>query len=106
MLNGIRCDKLFTAVAAIKAHPDKYENDFDAVVAFPTQYVDKRATTLSVKVASVTQTRPANQQKISASCGIFKGKVELKKYSRKDCDSMLMAHNDNSYMSSRKKLYS
>ena len=55
LLNGIRCDKLSTAVATIRAHPDKYDKDFDAVVAFLTQYIDKRAPTPSMKVASVSQ---------------------------------------------------
>ena len=53
-LNGIRCDKLSTAVATVMAPPDKYKKDFDAVVTFHTQYIDKRAPTPSVKVASVT----------------------------------------------------
>ena len=47
---------MLTAVAAVRAHPDRYEKDFDAVVAFLTQYIDKKTPTLSVKVASVTQT--------------------------------------------------
>ena len=34
LLNGIRSDKLSTAVAAVKAHPDKYDKDFKAVVTF------------------------------------------------------------------------
>ena len=29
LLNGIRCDKLSTVVAAVRAHPDKYEKDFE-----------------------------------------------------------------------------
>ena len=36
LLNSIRYEKLSTAVAAVRAHPDKYEKDFDAVVAFLT----------------------------------------------------------------------
>ena len=39
-----------TAVAAVRAHPDKCQKDFDAVVAFLTQYIDKKVPTLSVKV--------------------------------------------------------
>ena len=70
-----------TAVAAVRAHPDKYEKDFDAVVIFFTHYIDKRTPTPSVKIASVTQTRPAKQQKTSVSCGTFKGTIVLKKYS-------------------------
>ena len=36
LLNSIRYEKLSTAVATVRAHPDKYEKDFDAVVAFLT----------------------------------------------------------------------
>ena len=43
LLSGIRCDKLSTAVVAVRVHPDKYKEDFDAVVAFLIQYIDKRA---------------------------------------------------------------
>ena len=55
--NGIRCDKLSTTVAAIRAHPDKYKKDFDIVAAFLPQYIDKRAPTPSVNITSVCQTR-------------------------------------------------
>ena len=47
-----------TAVAATSTHPDNYEKDFDAVVAFLKKYIDKRAPTLSIKIASVGQSRP------------------------------------------------
>ena len=47
-----------TAVATVRAHPDKYKKDFDTVVAFLTQYVDRKAPTLSVKVASVLENPP------------------------------------------------
>ena len=90
LLNGIMCDKLFIPVATVKAHPDKYEKDFDAVITLLTQYINKKAPTLSVKVASVTQTRPAKWQKTSATHGTFKGKIS-KKYSRKEYDSMSIA---------------
>ena len=56
LLNGIRCDKLSTAVMAVRAQLDKYEKDFDTVVAFLIQYIDKRAPNPSMKVASVDQT--------------------------------------------------
>ena len=82
LLNGIRCDKLSTAVTAVRAHPDKWEKDFDALVAFFTQYIDKRSQTPNVNIASVAQNRPAKWQKTSASHGTFKGKIKLKKYSR------------------------
>ena len=97
LLNGIRCDKLSTAVALVKVHPDKYKKDFDAVVAFLTQYIDKRTPTPSVKIASVTQTRPAKQQKTSVSCGTFKGTIVLKKYSWEEYDSMLAAQHHQLY---------
>ena len=45
LLNGIRCDKLCTEVAAVRAHQDKYEKYFDAVVAFLTQHINKRGPT-------------------------------------------------------------
>ena len=64
-----------TAVAAVRAQPDKYEKDFDVVVTFLTQYIDKRALTPSMKIASITQIRPAKWQKTNASCGTFRGKV-------------------------------
>ena len=37
LLNCIRCDKMSTAVATVKAHPDKYEKEFDTVVTFLSQ---------------------------------------------------------------------
>ena len=88
LLKGIRYDKLSTAVAAVRAHPDNYEKDFDAVVIFFTQYMDKRAPTPSVKVGSVMQTSPTKQQKTNASHVTFKGKIELKKYSRDEYNLM------------------
>ena len=75
LLNGIRCDKLSTAVATVRLHLDKYERDFDTVVAFLTQYIDKRTLILSVKVASVSHTRPAKWQKTTNTHGNFKGKL-------------------------------
>ena len=80
-----------TVVATVRVHPDKYEMDFDAVVMYLTQYIDKRAPTPSVRVASVAQTKPAKWQKTNASHDTFKRKNELKKYSRDEYDSMLMA---------------
>ena len=84
LLNGIKYDKSSTAVAPVRAHPDKYEKNFDAVVVFLTLCIDKRSPTLSVKVAFVTQSRSLKQQKTSASCGTFKGKIKLKKWSREE----------------------
>ena len=61
LLNDIMCDRLSIAVAAVRAHPDRYEKDFDAVITFLSQYIDRKTPTLSVKVASITQTRPAKR---------------------------------------------
>ena len=90
-MNGIWCDKLSTAVTTVKAHQDRYEKDFDAVVTFLPQCIDKRAPTPSMKVAFVTQTRPAKRQKTSASHGTFRGKAELKKDSQDEYELMLAA---------------
>ena len=72
MLNGISCDRLSTAVPAVRAHPDRYKKDFDAVIAFITQYISRKAPTTSVKGASFTQIRPAKRQKTSTRSGTFR----------------------------------
>ena len=79
-----------TAVAIVRVHTNKYEKDFDAVVTFLTQYIKKRAPTLSVKVAPVNQTKPAMRQKTSATHGSFKN-IVLKKHYREEYSSMSMA---------------
>ena len=87
----MRCDKLSTAVATVSVHPDEYKKDFDAVAAFLTQYINKRAPTPSVKVTSVMQTRPARWQNTESNHGSFKGKPELEKYSKEEYDLMSIA---------------
>ena len=72
LLNDIRCDKLSAAVVAVWARPKKYEKDFDAVVDFLTQYIDNRASTPSVKVASVSQTTSVKQQETTTNNGTLK----------------------------------
>ena len=42
-----------TAVVTIRAHLDKYEKDFDAVVAFLMHYVNKQGPTPSIMAALV-----------------------------------------------------
>ena len=59
LLNGIRCDKLSTKVATVRAYPDRYNKDFDALVTLLTKYIDKKAPTLSVNITSISQNRPA-----------------------------------------------
>ena len=71
-MDGIRCDKLSTAVATVRAHQDKYKKDFYTVVIFLTQILTTR-------------------QKTSTTHGSLKGKIELKKYSREEYNSMSMA---------------
>ena len=63
----------------VKAHPDKYEKDVDAVVAYLLQYVEKQGPTTSVEVASVVQSGPSNWQAASEAHGTFKEKIKLKK---------------------------
>ena len=70
-----------TAVTTVRAHPDKYEKNFDAIVTFLSQYINRKAQIPSVKVASVNQRRPTKWQNTSVLHGTFKGKIELKKYS-------------------------
>ena len=86
-----------TAVVTVRAHPDKYEKDFNAVVIFLTHYIKKRAPTPCVKVVSVGQNRPAKQQKTSITHGTSKGKIKLKKYSRENYDSISMAQHQQLY---------
>ena len=72
-----------------QGNPDKYKVDLNAVVAFLTQYINKK--TPSVKVASVAQIRHTKRHKTSATPGAFKQKIKLKKHSREEYDSILMA---------------
>ena len=57
----IRCNKL--SIATADANPDKYENDFDAVVAFLNQYIDDKVTTNNFYFESVSQ-GPNKKQKL------------------------------------------
>ena len=91
-----------TAVAVVRAQPDKCKMDFDAVVVFLTQYIDKKAPTPSLKVAYVTQTRHAKRQKTSASHGTFRGKIELKSTPEKSM-AQFQLPNASSFMNLRRK---
>ena len=42
LLHGIRYGKMSTSVAAVMAHTDIYEKDFNAVVAYLSLYVEKQ----------------------------------------------------------------
>ena len=72
LLSGIRSDKFSKAVTIVRVHPDKYKKDFNAVVTFLT--IDKKVPTPSVELASVTQTRPAKQQKTFTVMALSKGR--------------------------------
>ena len=63
---------------------------------------DKRSPTPSLKVASVTQNRPAKQQKISAGHCTFKGKIKLKKYFMEEYNSMSMTQHQQLYEHQKK----
>ena len=78
-MNGIKCHRSTKAIATVRAHPDKYKNDFNALVAFLTQYIGKTAPTPSVKVASVGQAQPTKWQKTNTTHGTFKETIKLKK---------------------------
>ena len=80
---------LFAVIGIIRAHPDQYEN-FDTEVAFLIHYINKKALTPSMKVASIGQNRPAKWQRTSATHGTFKGEIDLKMYSTEEYDSMFM----------------
>ena len=67
------------------------------VVTFLTQYINKRAPTPSVKVASVGHNRPAKWQRTSATHCTLKGKIELKKYSKEEYESMSMVQHQQLY---------
>ena len=75
---------------AVALHPDKYEKDFETVVTIFTEYINKRAQTQSMKVASASEIRPAKQQKTRQIMAPSKGNFELKKHSREKFDSMSM----------------
>ena len=99
----IRHDNLSTAVAAARVHTDKYKEVFDVVIAFITQYVDKRGPTSSVKVVIIAQTIPVKWQNTSTSGVTFKGKIELKKFFMEEYQSMLMAHLERSWTYKRQE---
>ena len=80
-----------TTVNAVRAHPDMYKKDFDAVVTFLTKYINKKAPTPSVKVASIRRNRPGKRQKTYTAHFTVKEKIELNEYLREENDSMTMA---------------
>ena len=97
LLNGTRCDKLSTAVTIVRTDPDKNKKNFDTVVTFLTQYIEKNVPTPSVNVVFAGQTRPAKLHKTSTIDGTFKRMIELKKYSRKEYHSMLITQHQQLY---------
>ena len=59
------------------------------VIAYLSQYIDKSGPTQSIKVEPVAHIRPAKYQKTSSACGIFNGKIALKKYSREEYEMLM-----------------
>ena len=53
---------MFTTVTIVRVHQNEYEKDFNAVAIFLSHYINKRAPTSSVKVASVGKNRAAKWQ--------------------------------------------
>ena len=102
LLHGIMCNKMSTAVTAETANSDRYKKYFDAVFTFLSQYINKNAPTPSVKVASVTQIRPAKRQKTSTSHSTFKEKIMLRK-NRKKSITLCQSHSTTSYIISRRR---
>ena len=79
LLSGIRCDKLSTAVAAARVHPNKHEKNFDAVVAFLTQYINKRGPTPSVSLPLSLRPDLPSGRKMALDMALSKEKGKLKK---------------------------
>ena len=88
-------NKLSRAVAMVREQTDKYEKDFGSCHLSHSE--NKTALTPNVRVSSVAQTRPAKWQKANTSHSTFKGKIEFKKYSREEYDSMSMAQGQQLY---------
>ena len=84
-------------VLDVTSYPQQSMQSGCTKVTFLTQYIDKRAPTVSVKVTSIMQTRPAKQQKTNTRCGAIKGKIQLKKYAGVDYDSISMGQHQQLY---------
>ena len=77
VLNEIRWEKTSTEGITVKAHPDRYEKEIDAVVAYLSQYVKKWQPTMSVEVSSIAQGWPNKIQKNSETFSTIRGRSEL-----------------------------
>ena len=102
LMNSIRCEKL-SAVATVRAHMNKYQKDFDAVVIFHTQYIDKKAPTLSVKATSVTQTKPAKCRRSAQVAALLKERLSWRSTPEKSM-TQCWWHSASSCMNSRSNL--
>ena len=65
------CDKLFTVIVTVWAHPHKYEKNFGYV----SQYIYKHGPTPSVKVASIIQTKVPRSRKPVLPVALSKGRL-------------------------------
>ena len=56
-----RYDEMSPDTALVRVNPDRYEKELDTYVTYLSKYVEMSGPMKSVKVASVTQFRPAMQ---------------------------------------------
>ena len=82
LMNDMRCNKRSTVIVTARSHPDKCEKDFNAVVTYLLQCIEKGRPIPSIMVVSITQTRPVERQKIREANDTFKGQNDVKEYSR------------------------
>ena len=101
LLNGIRCNKLSTAVATVRAHPEKYEKNFNAVIAFFNQYIEKKAPKPSVKITSVGQNRLTKCKRQALPMVLSKEKLSWRITPERNM-TQYQWHSTTSYMSFRK----
>ena len=58
-------------ITTVSAHTDTCMKDFDVVIAYHLQCVEKWGLTMNIKFASVAQERPPKKQMASEACGAF-----------------------------------
>ena len=80
--NGISVWQDIYSNVIAKAHPDKYDKNFDALLACLFQHVEKQGPMMNAKVASVSWLRLVKRQKISQAHRTIRRGIELTKYSK------------------------
>ena len=84
LLNFILCDKLSKGITTVRAYQINMRR-------IKCDILTSTYHPMSVKDGSVTQTKHAKKQKTSPAHSTFKEKIELKKYSIEEYDSMSIA---------------